>query len=137
MEADFLARGNGFLPFSWTALNCYLWKHIFSTGAYFSADLSFRLVETSFLFTGNCIFLKFFAANGKYYWNLREVKFWRRTIFLLVDNNFFDFSRHFLWWKSCFRIVKGYFSTSFTRLVQTNFLPMEKVIFWSESFCCY
>ena len=56
MEADFLARGNDFLPFSQTALNCCLWKHIFSTGTYFSANLSFRLVKTRFLFTGNSIF---------------------------------------------------------------------------------
>ena len=41
MKTDFLASGN----------------HFYSTGTYFSANPSFRLVKTSFLSTGNCVFL--------------------------------------------------------------------------------
>ena len=38
--------------------------------------------------------------------------FWRRTIFLLVDTNFFNFFRGFLKWKPLFIIAKTYFSIS-------------------------
>ena len=139
MEADFLARGNDFLPFSQTAVNCCLWKHIFSTGTYFSANLSFRLVRTRFLFTGNSIFLfHVFFCYWKKLLKFEGSQILKTNHIPASGQQFFSiFSRHFLKWKSCSRTVKGHFSISFTWLVQTNFLPMEKVFFCSESFCCY
>ena len=38
--------------------------------------------------------------------------FYRRTIFLLVNTNFFDFFRDFLKWKELFRIEEKYFLTN-------------------------
>ena len=67
-----------------------------STWTYFSANPSFRLVETSFLSTGNSIVLfRVFSATRNYYWNLGEVKFQRQNIFLLVNTSFINIFRDF------------------------------------------
>ena len=51
------------------------------------------------------------------------------TIFLLVYTIFFNFFRGFLKWKQLFIIAKTYFSISFTRLEQMDFLPSGNNIF--------
>ena len=72
-----------------------------------------------------------------------STEIWRKTNFKHERYSsartpiFFDFFRYFLKWKSSFRIVKAYFSISFTRLAQTNFMPAETALFWSELFFCY
>ena len=70
-------------------------------------------------------------SSKKLFLKFEEIKFQRRTIILLADTNFLDFSRYFLKCKPCCRIVEACFSTSFIRLVQTDFLPTEAVFFWS------
>ena len=45
-----------------------------STGTYFPANPSIRLVETSFLATGNSVdFFRVFSASENYYWNVGEI----------------------------------------------------------------
>ena len=67
MKTDFMTSRNHFLPFSQTTL-LQVEAAFSSTGTYFSANPSFRLVKASFLSTENSIFLfQFFSANGKYY----------------------------------------------------------------------
>ena len=57
MKSDFLVSGNHFLPFFSDSSQLLPVKAVFSsTGAYFSASPSLRLVKTSFLSTGNSIF---------------------------------------------------------------------------------
>ena len=54
MKISYLASGKHFHPFSQIAVEKVKVKAIFSlSGTYFSVNLSFRLVRTSFLLTGN------------------------------------------------------------------------------------
>ena len=115
-------------------------KAIFSlNGTHFSVNLSFRLVRTSFLLTGNSIFTfhMFFLLME----NITEI--WGKSDFkedhipASGHQFFFDLFRYFSKWKLCFRIVEAYFSISSTRRMQTNFLPTDIVFFWSDLFCCY
>ena len=46
------------------------------------------------------------------------------------------FFRDFLQWKQLFRVAETYFSISFTRLTQMDFLPGGNIIFWSVLFHC-
>ena len=128
MKTDFLASGNQPVEAVFS-----------STGTYFSANPSFRLVKTSSFVYWKQYFLipSFFLLME----NITET--WGKSNFKDEPYScywtpiFFDFFRYFLKWKPCFRIVKAYFSISFIRQVQTNFLPTETVFFWSELFCCY
>ena len=110
-----------------------------SAGTYFLANLSFRLVKTSSLPTGNSIFLfQVFFCKWEILLKFGGIHFLKTNHTAASGHHFFPiFFRYFLKWKPCFRILKAYSSISFTRLVQTNFLPTETVLFWSELFCCY
>ena len=61
-----------FSHFFQTEVNYCPWKAVYSsTGAYFSANTSFRLVETTFLPTGNSIILfRGFCSTSE--WNIIE-----------------------------------------------------------------
>ena len=88
-------------------------------------------MKTSFLSTGNSIF--FYSDFFLLMETITEI--WGKSNF--KDETYscqwtpiiFDFFRYFLILKPCFRIVKAYYSISFIRLVQTNFLPTETAFF--------
>ena len=68
MKTNSLASENHFHPFSQIEINFCQWKQFFFKWNIFFSQPSFRLVETSFLSSGNSIFsyFKFFSTNGKY-----------------------------------------------------------------------
>ena len=101
----------------------------------FSANPSLRLEETSFLSTGNSIvlFQVFFRVLFKNcYWNLGEVNFKRRSIFLLLNTSFFIFSEilRFFNVEATFSYSGNvFFNKSFIRLVEMDFLSSGNSVF--------
>lgn len=80
----------------------------------FSANPSFQPEERKILTTGNSNTLfQFFSASEYYYWDWGKFSLLKRTIFLLVDTNNFDFFKYFLEWKQLFCIMETYFNKSF------------------------
>ena len=111
---------------------------------------------SSFFFNWNIFFSQSFipASENEFFVYWKQC-FFIPSFFLLMENNteiwgksnfkeepysctstpiFFNFFRYFLKWKPCFRIIKAYFSISFIRLVQTNFLSTETVFFFGQSY---
>ena len=101
-----------------------------STGSYFSANPSFRLVETCFLFTGNIIFFvsSFFLLMETIN-EIRENLFLRTSHTPASGHLFFQFFQRFSKEKQFFCIVETYFLISLNRLVQKDFLLSGKSIF--------
>ena len=133
METDFLASGNSFLPFSQTAVNCCQWKQFFlQLEHFFVICLQFIcLLETVFLYS------KFLLLIENITKILGKSDFKDEPYSCKWTSFFFDSFRYSLKLKPCFRIVKTYFSIFFIQLMQTSFLPAEKVLFWLGLFCCY
>ena len=93
--------------------------HIVKT--YFYTNLSFRLVETYFLSSGNSMLL--FRASFLMLKSIIEIRgnqFLKKSIFFLVETIFFDFLARR---SGYFRIVEKYFSTNASfRVVKRDFL---------------
>ena len=59
MKTDFWTSGNHFLPFSWTAVNCYQWKQFFILLEHIGN------VETRFLFVFSIVLFRVFFCKWK------------------------------------------------------------------------
>ena len=77
MKTDFLASGDHFVVFSRTAVNWCHWKAVFSsTGTYFSANPSLRLVKKSFFLLETVFFIPSFFLVME---NISEI--WEKSNF--------------------------------------------------------
>ena len=110
LKTDFLASGNRFLLVR-------DFGHFLGHQSTAAGGSSFPLSGTYWK-SGNkffafwkqyCFIPSFFLLVEYYYSNGEEVNFYRRTRFLLVVADFFEFFRDFLKWKQLFSIVKTYF----------------------------
>ena len=130
MEADSLPSRKNYLAFSKIAVKCCQWKHFFpSTGSYFPANASFRLLKMCFFICRkhySFLFRVFFLLM-KTIDEIRESLFLRTNYTPSSGHLFFQFFQRFLKKKEFFRIMETYFSISFIWLVQTNFLLSGKV----------
>ena len=115
METDSLASGSHFLPFSKIAVNrCQSKQFFLQLDHIFQANPSFRLVETSFLFTANIIFIpSFFSCLRKLLMKLGESLFLRTNHTRASGHLLFRFFQRFSKKKQFFRRVKTYFLISF------------------------
>ena len=139
MKTDFLASTNHFPPFlrqqstAASGSSFFFNQNIFFSKSFIPASKN----EFFVYWKQYCFIPRFFLVKG----NITEIQgksnFKEEPYFCQWRPLSFDFSRYFLKWKPCFRIIKAYFSVSFTRLLQTNFLPTERIFFWLELFCFY
>ena len=95
-----------------------------STGTYFSANSLFKLVETSFLSTGNVFLFRDFFCKWKPLLKLES-----ETIFLLV-NKYFQRFEDFVKWKQLFRVVATHFSTNPLSGWWTRIFCLVKTVFF-------